>query len=150
MAKSPPAGETVKHLADDLFFEAKEEHQIDFENEGRDIHLRKSPYLGSTWQSSSERDLQLLFQNQTKSWKSLDYVSGWFYKAIKYGSKQILHQHLFQPFNLSRPASTNTLANNFDNHRQIFFAYTSFKWSNLASKKAGVTVVIIGLKRATH
>lgn len=32
---------------------------------------------------------------------------------------------------------------------RIAFAYTSFKWSNLASHKAGVTVAIIGLSR-TH
>ena len=147
----PPAGETVKHLADDLFFEAKEEHQIDFENEGGETYIcGNPPYLGSTWQSSSQKeDLQLLFQNQTKSWKSLDYVSGWFYKAIKYGSKTN---------SASAFVSTNSICQGqqvpilwpiiFDNHQQIFFAYTSFKWSNLASKKAGVTVVIIGLKKS--
>ena len=28
---------------------------------------------------------------------------------------------------------------------EIFFAHTSFKWQNLASKNAGVTVAIVGL-----
>ncbi len=32
----------------------------------------------------------------------------------------------------------------------ISFAHTSFKWSNLASDKAGVTVVIVGLAREDH
>jgi hypothetical protein len=31
----------------------------------------------------------------------------------------------------------------------ILFAYTSFKWSNLASNKAGVTVVVVGIGRST-
>src|SRR5439155_2818080 len=31
---------------------------------------------------------------------------------------------------------------------RIFFAVTSFKWSNLASKNAGVTVAIVGLTRS--
>jgi hypothetical protein len=31
----------------------------------------------------------------------------------------------------------------------IVFAYTSFKWSNLASNKAGVTVVVVGIGRPT-
>ena len=31
---------------------------------------------------------------------------------------------------------------------KIFFAHTSFKWENLASNNAGVTVAIIGLSRA--
>src|SRR5262249_50200985 len=30
---------------------------------------------------------------------------------------------------------------------QIAFAYSSFKWANLASRNAGVTVVIVGLSR---
>jgi hypothetical protein len=34
-----------------------------------------------------------------------------------------------------------------ENGYQIIFAHTSFKWSNLASNNAGVTVVIIGLSR---
>jgi hypothetical protein len=28
---------------------------------------------------------------------------------------------------------------------RFLFAYTSFKWSNLASNKAGVTVVVVGI-----
>ena len=35
----------------------------------------------------------------------------------------------------------------FDAGLEITFAYTSFKWANLASYNAGVTVVIIGLGR---
>ena len=32
-------------------------------------------------------------------------------------------------------------------NQHIFFAYTSFKWSNLAKHNAGVTVVIVGLAK---
>src|SRR5699024_10018445 len=32
----------------------------------------------------------------------------------------------------------------------IFFAHTSFKWHNLAANNAGVTVVIIGLSKASE
>ena len=39
----PPTGETVQHRADDLFFEAKEEHQIDFENEGGETYICGTP-----------------------------------------------------------------------------------------------------------
>ncbi len=35
----------------------------------------------------------------------------------------------------------------FDTESFIRFAYTSFKWANLASYNAGVTVVIVGLSR---
>ena len=34
--------------------------------------------------------------------------------------------------------------------QSIAFAHTSFKWANLASHNAGVTVVIIGISREPH
>ena len=36
----------------------------------------------------------------------------------------------------------------FSNGCEIFFAHTSFKWQNLASKNAGVTVAIVGFGKA--
>ena len=33
---------------------------------------------------------------------------------------------------------------------KFIFAHTSFKWSNLASNNAGVTVVIVGLSRQSR
>ena len=38
----------------------------------------------------------------------------------------------------------------FKSGHQIVFAHTSFKWANLASHNAGVTVVIIGLSRSSR
>ena len=35
----------------------------------------------------------------------------------------------------------------FESGHEIMFAHTSFKWANLASKNAGVTVVIVGISR---
>ena len=44
------------------------------------------PYLGSTWQSAEQKDdLKAIFNSRTTSWKSLDYVAGWFMKAADYG-----------------------------------------------------------------
>lgn len=36
-----------------------------------------------------------------------------------------------------------------ENH-QIFFAHTSFKWQNLASHNAGVTVIIVGISNRAN
>ena len=35
----------------------------------------------------------------------------------------------------------------FRDGSEIFFAHTSFKWANLASNNAGVTVVIVGMSK---
>ncbi|NEJ83645.1 lactate dehydrogenase, partial [Rhizobium leguminosarum] len=109
------------------------------------------PYLGSTWQSEEQKsDLQAIFERQTKSWKSLDYVAGWFMKAADYGTKTDA---------VVAFVSTNSICQGqqvpilwpliFKTGHEIAFAHTSFKWSNLASHKAGVTVVIVGISRST-
>lgn len=81
-----------------------------------------------------------------KSWKSLDYVAGWFMKAADYGT--------YTP-TVAAFVSTNSINQGqqvpilwpiiFETGHEIVFAHTSFKWANLASHNAGVTVAIIGV-----
>lgn len=143
----PPTGTGVKHHSDDLFEEANQA-EIDFENEGGETYIcGNPPYLGSTWQSAEQKyDLKRIFEGRTKSWKSLDYVAGWFMKAADYG----LHTPTASAF-----VSTNSICQGqqvpilwpliFQSGHEIAFAHTSFKWANLASHNAGVTVVIVGI-----
>lgn len=144
----PPTGTGVKLHADDLFESPQDQAQIDFENEGGETYIcGNPPYLGSTWQSTEQKaDLQRIFENRAKSWKSLDYVAGWFMKAADYGR----HTPCIAAF-----VSTNSICQGqqvsilwpliFEAGREIVFAHTSFKWANLASHNAGVTVVIVGV-----
>ena len=84
----PPTGRSVKMRGDDLFATPLDQSEIDFANEGGETYLcGNPPYLGSTWQSAEQKDdLKQIFGSLTKSWKSLDYVSGWFMKAVQDGS----------------------------------------------------------------
>jgi hypothetical protein len=144
----PPTGTGVKLQADDLFSTPLDQAQIDFENEGGETYIcGNPPYLGSTWQSEEQKsELQAIFSGRVKSWKSLDYVAGWFMKAAEYG----IHTNAAAAF-----VSTNSICQGqqvavlwpliFETGHEIAFAHTSFKWSNLASNKAGVTVVIVGI-----
>lgn len=144
----PPTGTGVKFQADDLFMSPLDQAQIDFANEGGETYIcGNPPYLGSTWQSTEQKeDLQRIFDGRTKSWKSLDYVAGWFMKAADYG----LHTPTVSAF-----VSTNSICQGqqvpilwpliFKTGHEIAFAHTSFKWANLASHNAGVTVVIVGI-----
>jgi hypothetical protein len=148
----PPTGTGVKLLADDLFGTPLDQTEMDFKNEGGETYIcGNPPYLGSTWQTDEQKaDLQTIFAKRAKNWKSLDYVAGWFMKAADY-STQTQAAAAF--------VSTNSICQGqqvpilwpliFSTSNKIVFAHTSFKWANLASHNAGVTVVIVGLSSQT-
>lgn len=144
----PPTGTGVKLVSDDLFAAPLDQAQIDFENEGGETYIcGNPPYLGATWQAKEQKsDLEKIFGHRIKSWKTLDYVAGWFMKAADYG----MHTPTVSAF-----VSTNSICQGqqvsilwgliFATGHEISFAHTSFKWANLANHNAGVTVVIVGL-----
>lgn len=144
----PPTGIGVKLRADDLFSTPLEQAQIDFENEGGETYIcGNPPYLGNKLQSEDQKsDLRAIFDRRTSNWKSLDYVAGWFMKAADYG---------VETKSVAAFVSTNSICQGqqvpiiwpliFSTNHRIKFAYTSFKWANLASQNAGVTVAIVGI-----
>jgi len=146
----PPTGTAVKLQGDDLFNTPLDQAQIDFENEGGETYIcGNPPYLGSKWQSPEQKaDLGSVFEARTKNWKSLDYVAGWFMKAADFG--------LRTP-SVAAFVSTNSICQGqlvpilwsaiFKTGHEIVFAHTSFKWANLASHNAGVTVVIVAISK---
>lgn len=144
----PPTGTGVKLLGDDLFNTPLDQTEIDFVNEGGETYIcGNPPYLGSTWQSAEQKDdLKAIFDYRCKNWKSLDYVAGWFMKAADYGK--------YTPC-VAAFVSTNSICQGsqvpilwpliFDTGSHIAFAHTSFKWKNLASHNAVVTVAIVAI-----
>jgi len=144
----PPTGTGVKLIGDDLFSTPLNQAQIDFENEGGETYIcGNPPYLGSKWQSSDQKaELEAIFGSRTKSWKSLDYVAGWFLKAADYGVHTNSATALVSTNSICQGAQVPILwPEIFKTGNEIFFAHTSFNWSNLASNNAGVTVVIVGI-----
>ncbi len=146
----PPTGTSVKVVSDDLFNTPLDQTEIAFENEGGETYIcGNPPYLGSRGQTDQQKDdMQLLFGLKAKNWKSLDYVACWFMKAAEYG----VHAGCSAAF-----VSTNSICQGMQVPilwpliqscgYKISFAHTSFRWSNLASKKAVVTVVIVGISK---
>ena len=144
----PPTGIAIKLVGDDLFNTPLDQAQIDFENEGGETYIcGNPPYVGSTWQSAEQKDdLKAIFDHRAKSWKSLDYVAGWFIKAADYGT---------QTPTVAAFVTTNSICQGqqvpilwsliFSKGYKIAFAHTSFKWANLASHNAGVTVAIVAI-----
>jgi hypothetical protein len=146
----PPTGAGVKHHADDLFHTPMDQAQIDFENEGGETYIcGNPPYAGSSKQTSMQKDdVRRVFEAHTKTWRSLDVVACWFKLASDY------FRHTMGSFAF---VSTNSICQGeqvpiiwpliYKNNMDILFAYTSFKWANLAAYNAGVTVVIVGVAR---
>jgi hypothetical protein len=149
----PPTGTGVKLQADDLFGTPLDQAQIDFENDGGETFIcGNPPYVGSARQIEQQKlDVRDIFARHTTSWKSLDYVAGWFAKAVWYSQ----HTSCSSAF-----VTTNSICQGeqvpilwpiiYAAGQSIHFAHTSFKWSNLASHNAGVTVAIVGLGRVTR
>lgn len=106
------------------------------------------PFEGSRKQKKDQKlDIEFVFKDNTRLYKSLDYVSIWYFKMAQYISG----------FDLIRGAlvSTNSVTQGeqvallwpiiFKQNVEIFFGYQSFKWKNLAKGNAGVTCVIVGI-----
>ncbi|HVJ34813.1 MAG TPA: DNA methyltransferase [Terriglobia bacterium] len=144
----PSTGTGVKLHGDDLFNTPLDQAQIDFENEGGETYIcGNPPYKGSQSQGDEQKsDLEPIFAGRTKNWKSLDYVAGWFMKAADYGAMTNCVAAFVATNSVCQGRQVETLwPLIFNKGQEIAFAHTSFKWANLASHKAGVTVVIVGI-----
>ena len=146
----PPTGTGVKLVADDLFHSPLDQSEIDFENEGGETYIcGNPPYLGSQSQTAEQKaDLKSVFEGRTANWKSLDYVAGWFLKAADYGARTLSASAFVATNSICQGRQVGTLwPLIFGTGHRIAFAHTSFKWANLASHNAGVTVAIVGISR---
>ncbi len=120
--------------------------------EGDEIYiLGNPPYLGSSMQSTEQKeDMANIFKN-VGDYKNLDYIAAWFYKGAEYISN-FNAQYAF--------VSTNSICQGeqvallwpkiFDKNLEIGFAYTSFKWVNNAKANAAVIVIIVGVKNKSQ
>jgi hypothetical protein len=144
----PPTSKGVKLRGDDLFETPLDQAEIDFANEGGETYIcGNPPYQGSVNQTVGQKqDMADVFSPIFKKYKDLDYVAAFLLKAAKYNNIV---------FASSAFVTTNSITQGeqvamlwpllFDLGNEISFAHTSFLWSNLASHKAAVTCVIIGL-----
>jgi hypothetical protein len=144
----PPTGTEVSLQGDDLFTAPADQSEIDFENEGGETYIcGNPPYKGGTEQDDQQKaDMEALFGNVTDSFKSLDYVSGWFYKFARYARATQASCAFVSTSSITQGEQVARLwPLLLAEGLRIRFAYTPFKWRNLAAKNAGVTVIIIGL-----
>lgn len=144
----PPSGRSLRLQGDDLFNRPLDQAEINFENEGGETYLcGNPPYQGSVNQSPEQKeDMAKIFMPVFNKYKDLDYVAAFMLKAAQFN-------HLTG--SSSAFVTTNSVTQGeqvamlwplvFAERNVIHFAHRSFLWSNLASNKAAVTVVIVGL-----
>jgi hypothetical protein len=149
----PSTGSNVKLISDDLFNSPLDQAEINFENEGGEAYIcGNPPYKGRNKQSAIEKeDTASVFSIYPGSFASLDYVANWFLKAALYCKDTNGEASLVATNSICQGEQVALLwPIIFELGLSISFAHESFKWSNLASNKAGVTVVIIGISRSTN
>lgn len=106
------------------------------------------PYLGYNRQTSDQKtDIETVAASHTDSWRSLDYISCWFLKAAEMCDRRTSAAFV----------STNSICQGehasilwphiFGQHVSIAFAHRSFKWINNAASNAGVSCVVVGLRK---
>jgi len=121
---------------------------IAFENEGGETYIcGNPPYSGYNKQDRSQKsDLKHVFDGLLGRWGNLDYVSAWLTKSATY-LKHTEGEAAFVTTNsICQGGQVAVLWGLLESlGTKISFAYASFKWSNLASHNAGITVVIVGL-----
>jgi hypothetical protein len=143
----PPTGRSVKVLSDDLFGTPLDQTEIEFENEGGETYIcGNPPYKGNAKKTAEQKeDMGDLLDKKIDGWGLLDYVCGWFFKAHEY-AKHTRAKFAFVATNSVSQGQhvTGFWKPLFDEGLKFNFAVRSFKWSNLAAKDAGVTVVCIG------
>jgi hypothetical protein len=142
-------GREVKVLSEDLISKPQDQAEVSFQSDDVETYIcGNPPYKGTKNQTKQEKaEIKSVFQSLTKRYGSLDYVTCWFLKAAQYAKNH--------PTSFAFVA-TNSICQGgqvpvlwpilYQLGVDIFFAYQSFKWGNLAAHNAMVTVIIVGLK----
>lgn len=144
----PTKGAKVKVLSDDLFESFENNSEIDFSSDEGEIFIcGNPPYKGRNKKEEEQKKETLsIFSKYKGSFASLDYVANWIIKSAEYCKTTNAKAGLVATNSVCQGEQVSLLwPLVFKLGAHISFAHTSFKWSNLASDKAGVTVVILGL-----
>ena len=104
------------------------------------------PYLGARLQTEKQKEDMGLAMLQSIAYNNLDYIACWFYKGSVYIKDSKAELAFVTTNSICQGEQVGLLWGHILSlNIEIFFAYSSFKWSNNAKNNAGVTCTIIGL-----
>ena len=105
------------------------------------------PFVGSKYSSEMQKsDMDYAFENNKNiKYRTLDYVSCWYYLAAKYIRGTLIHVAFVSTNSISQGEQTEILWRPlFELGIKIDFAHQTFRWDSEASIKAHVHCIIIG------
>lgn len=105
------------------------------------------PFVGSKYSSEMQKsDMDHVFENNKNiKYRTLDYVSCWYYLAAQYIKGTSIHVAFVSTNSISQGEQTGILWKPlFELGIRIDFAHQTFRWDSEASIKAHVHCIIIG------
>lgn len=121
-------------------------------NGTNEIYIIGNPPFGGHASRNAEQveDVRLIFDD-FKSYKKLDYISCWLWKAAQYINETKAKVALVATNSIAQGMQVAMLFPAiFELGIEIEFAYQSFPWSNNAKNNAAVHVVILGLSHKNN
>lgn len=110
--------------------------------------LGNPPYVGFKMQNLEQKKDMELILSKVPDFKSLDYISCWFYKASTFINGNYIKAAFVTTNSICQGTQVSTLWPSIFNLKiEIFFCYASFQWSNNAKSNAGVACTIIGIRK---
>ena len=104
------------------------------------------PFRGARVMDKSQKeDLVSVFGEKWNGVGNLDYVAGWYKKAVDYIYGTYIQCAYVSTSSISQGEQVQILWEKlFDKGLVFNFAYRAFKWENEANQQAGVSVIILG------
>ena len=143
VAPSLPFGSSINVIGENAL-------RIDWElacpKENNDVFIiGNPPYVGSKKQKPNhKKDMEKVFQDGCiPSYSNIDYICSWIYKALEYMNDRTSCAFV-STSSICQGEHISFFWKYVQEKININFAYTPFKWTNSASKNAGVHCIIIG------
>lgn len=146
----PPTGTGVKVQANDLFETPLDQAEIDFENEGGETYIcGNPPFAGQIKKTDAQRaDMDYCLGGRIQSYKNLDYVSCWYFKASEYQSSAGADYAFVSTNSICQGRQVELLwPKLLIDGARIAFCHRAFKWANSAQSNAGVTCIVVCVSR---
>ena len=103
------------------------------------------PFIGKQFQTEQQKEDLELIASEVKNYKLLDYVAGWYIKAIEYINNTSISVAFVSTNSITQGEQVAVLWSwLLHKGANINFAHRTFKWSNEGRGVAGVHCVIIG------
>lgn len=110
------------------------------------------PFVGARVMNKDQKQDLECIASDIKGIASLDYVTGWYFKAKNYISNTNIHCGFVSTNSITQGQQVQLFWEPFlsDNHIFINYAYKTFVWDSEAADKARVHVVIIGFSEKNN